>query len=249
MSEWGVVRLLLFTVLMMVGLATAARADFAQDLVRIHTEAVGGRARVDALKALKATGVTRNERGELRFTLWAARPNRIRTEVSLGLRTSVQVWDGKTEPWRADSQARRIVTLGGEAAEEFKAEAEFDDPLLASADRRVALDYIGTVELEGRELLKVLVTRNFTETSFVYLDAATYLIVRTDVVRRRRGGEVVLRTDYSDFRLVAGVILPHRLVASRNGKQLHETIIERMEPNPNLPAGIFKLPSSALTGL
>ncbi|MDF3056851.1 MAG: hypothetical protein K0R17_1066 [Rariglobus sp.] len=226
------------------GLASVARADFAKDLARIHTEAVGGRTRVNELKSLKATGVTRLEHGELKFMLWAARPNQIRTEITSGARTTVQVWDGKAEPWRADSQTRKITLLRGEQAEEFKTEAEFDDPLLAGADRKVSLDYAGEVELEGRELLKVLVTQNFTELSFVYLDPASYLIVRRDVVRRRRGGEVVVRTDYSDFRAVGGVMMPHRLVVSRNGKRMHETVIDRIEPNPALSDSIFKLPVS-----
>ena len=229
--------------LFLVACASVARADFAKDLARIHAEAVGGRAAVNALKALKATGVTRNDRGELRFTLWAARPDKIRTEVSAGTRIIVQAWDGRGEPWRADSQTRRITFMSGETADEFQAEAEFDDPLLADPDRRVSLDYVGSVELEGRELLKVVVTRNFTETSFVYLDAATYLIVRRDGVRRRRGAETVLRTDYADFRPVAGVLLPHRLTVSHNGKRMHETVIDRMEPNPSLPDDLFKLPA------
>lgn len=240
-----VVRFILFFLSMTVGLALLARADFATDLARIHTEASGGRAQVDALKALKATGVTRNAQGDLRFILWAARPNRLRIELTSGTRTIVQVWDGVTEPWRADSLTRKITRIGGAEGEEFKAEAEFDDPLLAGPDRRISLDYAGEVALDGRELMKVVVTQNFTETSFVFLDPGTYLIVRRDVVRRRTGGEMVLRTDYGDFRPVAGVMLPHRLAASRNGKQIQETIIDRMEPNPNLPDEIFKLPRFA----
>jgi outer membrane lipoprotein-sorting protein len=240
-----VVRFTLALLMMIAGVTSVARADFAQDLARIHVEAVGGRTGIQALKAFKATGVTRNERGELRFMLWAARPHQIRTEVTSGARTIVQVWDGKGQPWRADSQARRITFMTGEQAEEFKTEAEFDDPLIPGADRKVSLDYAGEVELDGREFLKVLVTLNLTETSFVYLDPATYLIVRSDVVRHRQGGEVVRRTDYSDFKSVSGVMLPHRLIVSQNGKRLYETVIDQMEPNPKLPDDIFKLPPSA----
>jgi hypothetical protein len=225
--------------------AASSRADFAKDLARIHTEAVGGRERIDALKTLKATGVTRNERGDLRFVFWSARPDRIRTEVTSGSRTITQVWDGKNEPWMADSQSRRITVLTGDRAEELKVEAEFDDPLLAGPDRRVSLDYGGEVEVAGREFLKILVTQNFTEQSFIYLDPTTYLILMRDVVRRRGGGEMVLRTTYSDFRPVSGVLLPHRLVVYRDGKWLHETVIDRMEPNPRLPDDIFKRPAVA----
>lgn len=235
-------RFTLLFLILVTGVVSASRADFAQDLVRIHTEAVGGRERIDALKALRATGVTRSERGDLRFVFWSARPNLLRTEVTSGSRTITQGWDGKTEPWLADSQTGRVTALTGDRAEELKVEAEFDDPLLAGADRRVSLDYGGAVELGKRELLKILVTQNFTEVSFIYLDPTTYLIVRRDVVRRRGDGEMTLRTNYSDFRPVAGVLLPHRLAVYRNGTQLHETVIERIEANPKLPKGIFEPP-------
>ncbi len=239
----AVVRFTLILLTLLAGISTAVRADFAEDLARIHVEAVGGRKRVDALKTLKVTGITRNESGELHFILWAARPNLVRTEVTSGLRTIIQAWDGKGDPWMVDSRTEGTTTLTGGRAEEFKAEAEFDDPLLAGADRRVSLDYSGTVEVDGRELLKIWVTQNLTENSFVYLDPATYLIVRRDVIRRRDGEDVVLRTDYGDFRPVAGVILPHRLVAYRNGKRLHETVIDRMQPNPKLPKSTFRRPA------
>lgn len=234
-----------FTLLFLTGLilgVSAARADFARDLSRIHTEAVGGRANINALKTLKATGVTRNARGDLKFVLWAARPDRIRTEVASGGRTIVQAWDGAGEPWSTDSQSRRITVITGAGATEFKMDAEFDDPLIAGPARQIALDYAGPVEMDGRELLKVVVTHHFTSTSFVYLDPVSFLIVRREDLRRRKTGEVLIRTDYSDFRAVGGVILPHRLVISQNGKQLNETVVERIEPNPELAADLFKMP-------
>lgn len=222
------------------------RADFAQDLARIHAEAMGGRERIDALKTLKATGVTRNERGDLKFVLWAGRPNKIRTELTSGTRTIAQAWGGgEEEPWSADSESRRVTIMNGEGADAFKVESEFDDPLIAGKDRKVSLDYVGEVTQDGRELLKVVVTQNFSQTSFIYLDPASYLIVRRDVVRRRQGVEIVLRTDYSDFRAVEGVLLPHRLSVLKNGKRLHETVIDRVEANVKLPVSLFTVPSLA----
>ncbi|MCS6275879.1 MAG: hypothetical protein H2171_00945 [Opitutus sp.] len=220
-------------------LTVPARADFAADLARIHIEASGGRARLDALNGLVAYGVTRNENGERKLVLLAERPNRVCVEVSAAGRTIGQGWDGKGTPWISDSATGRVTWLSGDAAQAFKAEAEFDDPLVAGPDRKVALDYVGEVTEGEVEWLKLVVTQNFTETSFVYLDPSTYLIVRRDVVRRVQGKEVVLRTDYSDFRPVAGVILPHRWVIMQDGKQLRETVIDRMEANPVIPARVF----------
>ena len=116
--------------------------------------------------------------------------------------------------------------------------------LRGPGDRKVSLDYAGEVKSGATEWLKLVVTQNYTTTSFVYLDPATYLIVRRDVVRRVEGKEVVLRTDYSDFRPVQGVLLSHRWVISQDGKQLRETVIERMEPNPVFTDEVFAPRSS-----
>lgn len=238
-----VVRFFFYFLIINVGAAGVARADFAADLVRIHAEAVGGREQVNALKSLKATGVTRGEGGDLRFIIWAERPNRIRTEITSGDRTILQAWDGRGAPWRADSKKRQVVVLRGEAANEIKVEAEFDDPLLAGPDRKVALDYVGVVDVDGRKLIRLFVTHNFTATSSIYVDPLSYLIVRREAVRDEKGVGSVTRTDYEDYRPVAGVLMPHRLVTFRDGKRLHETLIEHIEANPRLAPGFFELPA------
>ncbi len=220
-------------------LTTLARGDFATDLARIHVEASGGRARLDALHSLVARGVTRSGSGERTFLLRAERPNRVCIEVTKAGHTIAQGWDGQGAPWIRDCSTGRVTLLSGDAAEAFKAEAEFDDPLVAGSERKVALDYVGEVSSGTVEWLKLVVTQNFTTTSFVYLDPSTYLIVRRDMVRRNQGKEVVLRTDYSDFRPVQGVILPHRWVISQDGKPLRETVIDRMEPNSEIPQEVF----------
>ena len=220
-------------------LLVPVHADFTNDLARIHVEASGGRAAVDALKAIKATGFTRNDSGELRFIMWAARPNRIRTEVTSGERTIAQGWDGIGEPWTADSLSRRITLLRGVPAEEFKADVQFDNPLLAGPEQKVSLDYAGEVVLDGKEVIKVIAVQNFSSMSFVYLDPATYLVVRRDIVRRRGEKTVVIRTDYSDFKPVAGVLMPHRMVVSLDGRRLNETVVTQIEPNPPLSGTLF----------
>ena len=232
--------------LVLVGLLTTlVRADFATDLARIHLEASGGRARLDALHGLSAWGTAHSENGESQFVLRAERPNRVRVEVSSGGRTIAQGWDGQAAPWMSDSATGRVQRMDGDAAEAFKLEAEFDDPLVAGPGRQVALDYVGEVKIGEVEWLKLVVTQNFTATSFVYLDPTTYLIVRREVVRWVRGKEVVVRTDYSDFRTVQGVVVPYRWVTLQDGRRLRETVIERIEPNPEFLANLF---STQLTG-
>jgi len=148
-----------------------------------------------------------------------------------------------SDPWIADSQTKRIIRLGGVSAWDFKIDAEFDDPLVVGSNRKISVDYVGEVEVDGRTLLKLVVVQNFTSSSFVFLDPATYMIVRRDIVRNQKGGNVVLRTEYADYRAVAGVLLPHRVVVSQGEKRIRETVIETIEPNPVLTADVFKGPA------
>lgn len=227
--------------LLVCALSLPLRADFMGDLMRIHLEASGGKQAVDALVAFKAAGLTKNAGGELKFILWAARPNRIRTEVTSGGRTIVQGWDGEGDPWSADSQTRKITLMRGANAEDFKTDALFDNPLLAGAGTRFSFEYAGEEESGGRELIKIIALQNGSALSFVYLDPDTYLMVRRDVVRRRGDEVTVIRTDYGDYRAVSGMMLPHRLTLSIDGRTLNETVIERFEPNPEIAPEMFRL--------
>ena len=218
------------------------RADLAVDLARIHVEAIGGRERLQALKAFRVSGFTLIQGKELRFVMWAARPNRVRTETTSGGRVLTQGYDGVNPPWVLDSRTGKVIEMGGAAARAFSADANFDDPLVAWESRNVALDYAGEAEIAGRPVFKVLVTQNFTESSLVYLDHETYFIIRRDVTRSRDGRMETVETYYSDFSAVNGIIMPHRITEKAAGQLRHETVMELVEANPALMPGFFSRP-------
>ena len=216
--------------------AVAARADFAMDLARIHIESLGGLPAVKKFKSMRAEGVTRVGEQELSFVMWAARPNLIRTEVTDGERVSVQAYDGKGEPWTLDSRIGKVLRIGGAMGEEFKSDSEFDDPLVQALFKgEVSLDYAGTETLEGKEVFKVLVVQRLVDTSFIYVDSETYLIVRRETVARRGKKSARKVTDLADYREVAGVMMPHRLMMRGEKGILHETILKKIEANTPAP--------------
>ena len=76
-----------------------ARADQAADIVQIHLEAVGGRQRLAALTGLRMSGVVIMGEQRVRFTMIAARPNRVRLETEGNGRTLVNASDGVEPAW------------------------------------------------------------------------------------------------------------------------------------------------------
>lgn len=231
-------------------MAPVARADQAADIARIHLEAIGGRERIAALVGLRVAGfVVVGDKQRVRFTMLAARPDRVRLETESAGRTLVNASDGVEPPWEFDTGTwpPRYRAMNESAARAFTADAEFDDPLVAGPARGFALDYGGEVEVEGRKLLRVLVTKNLTETFSVLVDEETYFIVMRVEARTSAGGQQRhIITHYDDFRPVEGVLLPHRVTLKVDGRVQQEMTMERIEANPELTEETFTRPKVAV---
>ena len=224
------------------------RADRGTDLARIHVEAIGGRERIDALVALRATGQVTTGGKRVRFTFTAARPDRVRLETENGGRTLVQASDGVEPPWEFDtgSSPQRYRAMPEATAKTFLSDAEFDDPLVAGPARGFTFDFAGDVRVEGRSLLRVLVTRNLSETIALFLDADTYLIMLRVEQRTSAGGRrLQITTRYDDFRPVDGVLLPHEITLSVEGRVSQQTKIEAITGNPPLSPEVFVRPRAS----
>lgn len=241
-----------FSWIFLCGLATAVRADRAADLARIHLEAIGGKERVEALSALQASGQAIAGGKEVRFTLLAARPAKLRLETQKGERSLVQGTDGTEPPWELDTGTwpPKYREMADTSARVFAADAEFDDPLVAGTARGYTLEFAGEVEAGGRKLLRVLVTHKLRETFSVLLDDETYFIVmRVDHRTSPSGRKIQVVTHFDDFRPVAGVLLPHRITIAADGQATQQTKILKIEANPAVAAGAFTRPKVAAPGL
>jgi len=221
------------------------RADQAADIARIHVEAIGGRERMVSLVALRVTGVVVIGEKRVKFTMVAARPNRVRLETENKGRTLVNATDGVEPPWEFDTGTwpPRYRVMSESAAKAFTADTEFDDPLVAGPARGFTLDFSGEVRVDGRKLLRVLVTQNLADTFSVLVDEDTYFIVmRVDQRAMAAGRTRQIITRYDDFRPVDGVLLPHRVTLEADGQIEQTMIMEKIETNPEVNPEIFIRP-------
>jgi len=225
-------------------LVPGTRADSADDVARIHIEAIGGKMRMNLLRTLRATGRVNIDGRVLSFRLLAERPNRLRMETQSGRRRLIQATDGVSAPWQLDPDAKpgRVTQVEGEEAREFAADAEFDDPLVDFAARGYAIDYAGETQVGDRRAIKLLVTRRFVDSFQLLVDAETYFILKKVSTRVRQGREVKMEITYDDHRPVGGIIIPHRYFTHADGRLLHETILESVEANAPVPPDSFTAP-------
>lgn len=226
----------------------AARgADRVRDLTELHLAAMGGAARVAALQSLRAMGEVVTGGKRVRFTLLAARPGRVRLETESNGRIFVQGTDGVEPPWESEPGATPPMSrlMPPAAARTFGADAEFDDPLVAGSARGFTIEDGGFGEAEGKRCVRLLVTRGMADPFHLFLDPATFLILRRSEQRASAvGRRVEIVTRYGDFRPVDGVLLPHLVEVSVDGRLTQQTQINRVEPNPTHDPGAFRRPKA-----
>ena len=233
--------------LLVVGLAWA---DQAADVARIHVEVIGGKERIDALVGLRASGYVVTGGKKVRFTMIAARPNRLRLETGAEGRSLVQASDGVDVPWKFDTGVwpPRYEPMGVTEGRVFASDSEFDDPLVAGAARGFVCDYAGELEVAGRKVVRILVTRKLTDTFSLLVDAETYFIVaRIEHRNSVSGRRVEIVTRYEDYRPVDGVLVPHQVAVLSDGKIVQHTVIENVEANPVVTAETFVRPQTVPT--
>jgi len=225
-------------------LVPVTRADSADDVARIHIEAIGGKLRMNLLRTLQAAGGVNMEGPGRTFRPRAERRNRLRMEKRSGSRRIIQAPDGVSAPWQLDPDAKpgRVTQLEGEEAREFASDAEFDDPLVDYAARGYSIDYAGETQVGDRRAIKLLVTRRLVDSFQLMVDAETYFILQKVSVRVRQGRQVKMEITYDDHRPVAGIIIPHRYFTYADGRLLHETILESVEANAAVPEDSFTRP-------
>jgi hypothetical protein len=101
----------------------------------------------------------------------------------------------------------------------------------------------GREALPGGEAFKLEVTLARGAVRYDYIDVKSRQIVRSDIPRRIRGRDVVLVDEFSDFRDVDGLVIPHRIETHVVDRP--ETIriqVEDVELNPVLDDERFRFP-------
>jgi hypothetical protein len=225
----------------------AVRADEVGQLLEIHADVLGGREAISALKALRATGFVVTGGATVKFTLVAARPNRLRLETVTGDgRSLVQACDGGEAPWKFDASGPppHYKAMAEAEGRVFAADAEFDDPLVAGAERGFVFDNAGEMRVGERKMLRILVTRKLVETYAILVDAESYLIfARIEQRKTSASGRTVdVVTRYEDYRPVAGVLVPHKIAVLIDGKITQKTLVDKIEANPPVSTGTFSRP-------
>ena len=226
-------------------LALPARADITPDarqVVERYLAASGGRAAHDSVRTLriKATLSAFGFKGT--STSYQARPDRQASDTQLGPFHVPAGFDGTTG-WRVDPSGKLIV-LDGKDLEEARAGAYFDNQRWLDPDQGGGSVKAAGTEKDSLGTYTVLeITPPVGRSRRYWFDAKTGLLVRD--VEKHDQQEVM--SDFSDFRPVAGVLMPFRSLQRIAGMPANDLtlVVDSVWVNEPLEDSRFKPPAAA----
>jgi outer membrane lipoprotein-sorting protein len=232
-------------VALLAALASPAAAQSADEIVARHMAARGGGERWQAIRSLRMSGRAIAGPGrEALVTREIKRPGRVRTEFTFQGLTGVYAYDGK-RGWQVSPLTGVLdpQSLEPENAQVAAEQADLEGALVGGARKGYTLALIGRETVAGREAWHLRVTPKTAPPQEHYLDAETYLLLKTEAARQVRGRTVLLETTYGDYRAVGGVVVAHSIdIGARGRPERVHIVVESVEVNPPIDDKRFRMP-------
>ncbi|MFZ6663264.1 hypothetical protein [Peijinzhouia sedimentorum] len=141
--------------------------------------------------------------------------NNLRNEITMGPMSLVQITDG-TKGWMNNPQSSEIIELPFAAVQALQGRVDFGLDLLKIADLE-NLTLVGTQEMDGLTVYQLRYdTPSYPLTDF-FVESESFVLLRKDITREWEGEKTITRTDYSDYKLVNGLLIAHSRNATVEG--------------------------------
>jgi len=220
--------------------------DKVDEIIAAHLAARGGKDRLQALGSIRETGTaTASDGRTARIVREIQRPGLFRLEFTYQGTTSVFAHDGQSGWQIAPLQGQfepRAMPPEADAAGGAD-QRDIEGPLVDWKEKGHTVELAGRESLAGAEVDKLKVTLRDGVVRYDYVDAASHMVVRSDVSRVVRGHRVVLQSTFSDFRPVSGIAFPHHIeIQVKDRPQILKIAVEQIELDPQLDPASFRMP-------
>jgi hypothetical protein len=226
-------------------LAVPAPAQTVDDVIARANEARGGLEKMKVVQSVRLKGkMTMGPGIEAPLTIEMKRPKNARLEFTFQGMTGVQAYDGQQAWGISPMGSRQPEPMPAEMAKELDNQADIDGPLVESKAKGHQVELVGKEKVEGSDAWKLKVTLKSGDVQHIYLDADSYLEIRSEAKRTIRGSEMEIETTYGDYKEAGGLLWPHSIQSGAKGRPEKQTFaFESVEINPAIDDARFKMPA------
>lgn len=220
-------------------------AQTMDEVIAKNIEARGGLEKLKAVKSIRMTGKMMMGPGmEAPMSLEIKRPRSLRMEFTFQGMTGVQAYDGKSgwsiSPFQGKKDPEPMSPDDVKDAEE---EADIDGPLVDYKAKGHAVELVGKEKVEGSDAYKLKVTLKNGTVRHQYIDAESFLEIKTEAKRTVRGSEMEFESTIGDYKDVGGLLIPHSIQSGAKGRpEKQNIVVEKIELNPVLDDARFRMP-------
>ena len=245
-----IARGVLLTTFVLVG--AAASAQTADDIIEKGIAAGGGREALAKVTSRATTGTmtVTTPGGDVAGTIEVVNqaPNKTQTIITLdlsamgaGKMTIDQRFDG-TNGYASNSMQGETPVTSSQI--DTQRNAIFPSPFLDYKERGTKIALTGKEKIGDKDAYVLLVTPAKGPASRLWVDATTYLPVKTTTtVETAEVGTVEQTMVMSDFRQVDGITMPFKFVGS-SAVQTFTVVVTKVEHNVNVDQARFAKPAS-----
>ncbi|MGA2596132.1 MAG: hypothetical protein ABSH09_03870 [Bryobacteraceae bacterium] len=225
----------------------AQDADLTIDqIVQKHLDAVGGADKLKAIDNVKATGnaVLMGGQVEAPITMVLKRPTSMRLDMSIQGQNFIQAFDGTTSwminPFMGSPDPQKA------SDEETKATRDDSDfiegPLMDYKAKGSTVELVDKEDVGGTSAYKIKITKKSGNVQYLFLDAKTFLDMKSTGHRKQMGQEMDVETTMANYKTVNGVQMPFSIAQKANGNPVMELTVDKYEVNVPVDDAMFKMP-------
>src|SRR5262249_43643703 len=157
--------------------------------------------------------------------------------------TMTQAYDGKNGwqivPFTGKNDAE---AMAADDIKRLQEDADFDGPLVDYKQKGNLVELVGREKVDGADAYHLRITLKSGGVRNLYLDANTWLAIKSDITTRMQGAEVQIETRLGDYKEVAGMMFPFSIeqhaVGTPNPSQ--KITLQKVEINVPVDDAIFK---------
>jgi outer membrane lipoprotein-sorting protein len=228
-------------------LAPAVQAQTVDEILTKHYQAEGGLEKLKAINTTRITGTLGVGPGmDAPFTMERKRPGKSRMEFSLQGMTGIRAFDGEKTWSVMPFMGKKDPEYGtDEDNKNAQDDADFDGTLVDWKAKGHTVELVGKESVEGADAYKLKVTKKNGKIEYHYLDAETYLLVKTEGVAKVRGTEMEVETTFSDYKDVDGYMQPFSIEQGAKGMpQKQKMTFSKIELNVPIDDSRFAFPGA-----
>ncbi len=178
---------------------------------------------------------------ESTFTLYQARPNKLRVQAEFQGSQVIQTYNGETGWMYAPAMGITAPQqMSNDELQTILKQAEFESPLWNYKEKGSTLEMEGTTEDGAADLLQL--TSKDGNVMHLGVDRKSHLITSIKTTRVLGGSEAEIEINMKDYKSVKGIPAPHYIVTKMGGEILTTVNIESIKYNQELDPALFEKP-------